>query len=65
MWAELGWIAWLALGGLVLFLLFRRRGSVAGHGTHDMSGGHGEHEAHEEPALEGRTTRKHSRGGCC
>lgn len=62
---EFGWIAWLVLGGLALFLLFRRRGPVAGHEPRDVSGGHGDHRGHEDPVPQGGNVRKHSRGGCC
>lgn len=34
-----GWLVWLILGGLFLFLMFRSGGCCGGHGRHDGHSG--------------------------
>lgn len=42
MMAGFGWLVWLVLGGLFLFLMFRGGGCCGGHGGHDRhTGGSG------------------------
>lgn len=65
MWGEYGWIAWIVLAALFLFLLLRRKGWVAGHGSDGVPGAPGDHRGHEDPVPQGGNARKHSRGGCC
>ena len=33
-----GWVIWLILGGLLLFLMFRGEGCCGGHDGHDKHG---------------------------
>jgi hypothetical protein len=54
MWAEFGWLVWLVLGGLFLFLMFRGGGCCGGHGGHEgHSGGSGNDKDDRVKSLEG------------
>ncbi len=70
MWEAYGWLIWVALGGLFLYLMFRHGGCGMGRSGHDGRGGHeehgtGGHVGHEGPAQETGNPRSRKGGGCC
>lgn len=42
-----GWLIWLLLGGLFLFLMFRGGGCCGGHGSHGGRSGHSESDGND------------------